>query len=325
MKIVFMGTPQFAAYTLKELLKSQHQIVAVVTVPDKPAGRGLKLKQSEVKQIALEHQIPLLQPERLKDESFIASLKSYQADLFVVVAFRMLPKEVWSIPPKGTINIHASLLPQYRGAAPINWAIINGEKTTGVTLFFINEQIDCGKIINFKEVPILPHYNAGMLHDVLMQEGAQLLISTLPSIEFNEIEPIEQSSFIIQEQELKSAPKITPELCKINWSLKIEQIHNLIRGLSPYPAAFTTLINLKNNKTLHLKIFSSEIIDGKHESPCGTIITDKKNYLYITADGGILQINECQPEGKKRMTIKDFLNGFKDIEDWKIIDFESSK
>jgi len=320
MRIVFMGTPQFAAHTLNELLKTQHHIVAVVTVPDKPAGRGLNLKQSEVKQVALEHKIPLLQPQRLKDESFIASLKSYQADLFIVVAFRMLPKEVWSIPPKGTINIHASLLPQYRGAAPINWAIINGEKTTGVTLFFINEQIDCGKIITFKEVQILPNYNAGILHDILMKEGAELLISTLPAIEADKIELIDQSAFAIPEQELKPAPKITPDTCRINWSLKIEQIHNLIRGLSPYPAAFTTFINQKTNKTLHFKIFSSEIIDGKHESPFGTIITDKKNYLYITADGGILQINECQPEGKKRMPIKDFLNGFKDIDDWKIID-----
>jgi methionyl-tRNA formyltransferase len=170
MKIVFMGTPQFAAFTLQALINSNHQVVAVVTVPDKPAGRGLKPRMSDVKLLALENNIPILQPEKLKNEEFLQTLQSYNADLFVVVAFRMLPKEVWSMPPKGTINIHASLLPQYRGAAPINWAIINGEKTTGVTLFFINELIDCGKIITFKEVPILPNYNAGILHDILMKE-----------------------------------------------------------------------------------------------------------------------------------------------------------
>ncbi|HOU98982.1 MAG TPA: methionyl-tRNA formyltransferase [Bacteroidales bacterium] len=316
MKIVFMGTPQFAAFTLQALINSNHQVVAVVTVPDKPAGRGLKPRMSDVKLLALENNIPVLQPEKLKNEEFLQTLQSYNADLFVVVAFRMLPKEVWSMPPKGTINIHASLLPQYRGAAPINWAIINGEKTTGVTLFFINELIDCGKIITFKEVPILPNYNAGILHDILMKEGAELLIKTLPDIELNKVECISQESFTISNEQLKPAPKINPEICKINWSLKIEQIHNLIRGLSPYPAAFTKLHNKKTGKEIHFKILSSEIIDGKHASSPGTILSDNKSYLYITADGGLLQVNECQPEGKKRMNIKDFLNGFKGIEDW---------
>lgn len=318
MKLIFMGTPQFAAYTLQALINNKYQVVAVVTVPDKPAGRGLKLKISDVKELALKYNIPILQPERLKDESFIASLKSFNADIFVVVAFRILPKEVWSIPPLGTINIHASLLPQYRGAAPINWAIINGETNTGVTLFFINEQIDCGEIIAYKEVQILSNYNAGMLHDILMKEGAELLINTLPDIEKHNVNCILQESFAIPNEQLKTAPKINSEVCKIKWNLKIEQIYNLIRGLSPYPAAYTTLVNKITSKTLYLKILNTEIIDGKHDSPWGTIITDKKNYLYITADGGLLQINECQLQGKRRMNVKDFLNGFKGIEEWEV-------
>lgn len=320
-----MGTPQFAAYTLNELIKSSHEIVAVVTAPDKPAGRGLKPKMSDVKELALKYNIPIFQPEQLKDELFITSLKAFDADIFVVVAFRMLPKEVWSIPPLGTINIHASLLPQYRGAAPINWAIINGESITGVTLFFVNEQIDCGKIIAFKEVPILPNYTAGILHDILMKEGAELLLKNLPNIEQHKIDCILQESLVISDNQLKTAPKISPKVCKIDWHLKVEKIYNLIRGLSPYPGAFTTLYNQKTTKVLNFKIFNSEIIDGRHNSPFGTIITDKKNYLYITADGGLLQINECQLEGKKRMNVKDFLNGFKGIDELKIIDSKLSK
>lgn len=311
-----MGTPQFAAYTLQELIKSPHEIVAVVTVPDKPAGRGLKPKMSEVKILALKHNIPILQPDKLKNEDFIKTLTNFNADLFVVVAFRKLPKEVWSLPKRGTINIHASLLPQYRGAAPINWAVINGETITGVTLFFIDEQIDCGKIIAFKEVAISPNDNAGIVHDNLMKAGATLLLETLPEIENNSYTCIDQPSLIVSEQELKSAPKISPETCRINWSDKIEKIHNLIRGLSPYPAAYTKLHHKESGKEIHFKIFSTEIIDGKHASSPGTILSDNKSYLYIIADGGLLQVNECQPEGKKRMNIKDFLNGFKGIEEW---------
>ncbi len=311
-----MGTPQFAAYTLQELVKSPHNIVAVVTVPDKPAGRGLKPKMSEVKMLALENNIPVLQPEKLKNEDFINVLTEYKADLFVVVAFRKLPKEVWSLPQKGTINIHASLLPQYRGAAPINWAVINGEEITGVTLFFIDEQIDCGKIIAYQETPISPKDNAGNVHDNLMAAGAKLLLETLPDIENNSLTCVDQTSLIIPDQELKPAPKLNPETCQINWTDKIERIHNLVRGLSPYPAAFTKLHHKPSGREIHFKIFSSEIIDGKHASLPGTILSDNKSYLYITADGGLLQVNECQPEGKKRMNIKDFLNGFKSIEEW---------
>ncbi len=317
MRIVFMGTPQFAAYTLEQLLKTKHEIVAVVTAPDKPAGRGLKLKSSEVKQIALMHQIPIFQPEKLKNPDFIKSLKDLNADLFVVVAFRMLPKEVWSIPSKGTINIHASLLPQYRGAAPINWVLINGEKTTGVTIFFINENIDTGDIIAFKEINILPDYNAGLLHDILMKEGTSLLIEQLENIENNNIKTIPQDAFRISGEPLKIAPKITPEICRINWDKKIECIHNLIRGLSPTPGAFTYLINNKTQQRLMFKIYSSEIVEGKHQSPTGIIIVDKKN-MYITADGGLLNIVECQLEGKRKMNSVDFLNGMQNIEDWKV-------
>ncbi len=311
-----MGTPAFAAYILKQLFNSSYKIEAVVTVPDKPAGRGLTLSPSAVKQTALELCIPILQPESLKDKNFIQQLSSYQADLFVVVAFRKLPAEVWQLPPRGTINIHASLLPNYRGAAPINWVLINGEKHTGVTLFFIDEHIDSGKIISFREVSIPPKCNAGMLHDMLMHVGASLLLETLPHIEQNDVEPIDQSSFIIPSEEIKTAPKITPALCKIDWTQKVEKISNLIFGLSPYPAAYTNLVHVTDHKTVQFKIFDVDLIDGKHETKPGTLITDKRNYLYIACDGGLIQVNECQFEGKKRMQIKDFLNGFKDIDQW---------
>jgi methionyl-tRNA formyltransferase len=316
MKLIFMGTPQFAAYVLQQLIHSTHEIMAVVTVPDKPAGRGLKPKMSDVKRLALEHQIAVLQPSSLKDETFIQQLKSYQADLFMVVAFKKLPKEVWQIPPKGTVNIHASLLPQYRGAAPINWVLINGEKQTGVTIFYIDEQIDSGKIISFKEVEIPPKCNAAMLHDTLMHEGALLLLKTLPDIEKNNVELIDQTAFSIPAEKIMTAPKITPELCKIDWTQKVEKTAQLIRGLSPYPAAYTKLIHTLTQKTLQIKIFDVDVIEGRHEAKPGTLLSDQKTYLYFICDGGLIQVNECQPEGKKRMNIRDFLNGFKHIDEW---------
>jgi len=318
MCIVFMGTPQFAVESLKELINSGNDICAIVTSPDKPAGRGLKLKESEVKQFANSINIPVLQPVSLKDNNFIEQLKSFDADIFVVVAFRMLPETIWQIPPKGTINLHASLLPNYRGAAPINWAIINGEKITGVTTFFIEKEIDTGNILDFEEVEILEKDNAGNLHDKLMITGAKLLTKTINSIENSDVESISQKQFIISEKTLKTAPKLSREICKINWNNDVKTIYNLIRGLSPYPTSWTIFENKLTKKNIIIKIYSAEIIEGEHKSEIGTIISDKKNHLYISAINGLISIMEIQPEGRKKMNIKDFLIGFREIENWKV-------
>lgn len=317
MRIVFMGTPQFAVESLKELINANNEICAVVTSPDKPAGRGLKLKESDVKQFANNAGLPILQPTNLKDNDFIEQLKSYNADVFVVVAFRMLPEIVWQIPPKGTINLHASLLPNYRGAAPINWAIINGEKNTGVTTFFIEKEIDVGNIINFEEVTITEKDNAGSLHDKLMLIGAKLLVKTIKSIKEGTCEPISQKQFIIPNKELNIAPKLSREICKINWDSDVYKVYNLIRGLSPYPASWTVFENKLTNESITIKIYSAEVIDGKHKSEIGAIISDQKNYLYISSINGLISITEIQPEGRKKMNIKDFLIGFRDINNWK--------
>lgn len=319
MRIVFMGTPEFAVESLKELINANNDICAVVTSPDKPAGRGLKLKESDVKQFAKTANLPILQPTNLKDNDFINQLKKYNADVFVVVAFRMLPEIVWQIPPKGTINLHASLLPNYRGAAPINWAIINGEKTTGVTTFFIEKEIDVGKIIDFKEVEIAEKDDAGILHDKLMIIGAKLLVKTIKSVQEKNIEPITQQQFIIPNQLLKTAPKLNRESNKINWNSDCNNVYNKIRGLSPYPTSWTVFENKLTNEQITIKIFSTEIVEGKHESEIGTIISDQKNYIYISTINGLISILEIQPEGRKKMNIKDFLTGFRDIENWKAL------
>lgn len=318
MRIVFMGTPQFAVESLKELINSGNDICAIVTSHDKPAGRGLKLRESEVKQFAKQTNITILQPLSLKDNDFVSQLKNYNADIFVVVAFRMLPECVWQIPPKGTINLHASLLPNYRGAAPINWAIINGEKTTGVTTFFIEKEIDTGKIIDFEEIKISEKDNAGNLHDKLMVTGAKLLVKTINKIENNNVETLSQKQFIISENSLKTAPKLSRETCKINWDNNVKTIYNQIRGLSPYPASWTILENQISKETVNLKIFFAEIIEGEHNSEVGTIISDKKTYLYVSVINGLISIKEIQPEGRKKMSIKDFLLGFREVEKWKV-------
>lgn len=320
MKIIFMGTPEFASYSLEQiLLSNRHCVLAVVTVPDKPAGRGLKPQMSAVKKVALQHNIPILQPEKLNDIAFINELKKYNADLFVVVAFKKLPEAVWNIPPKKTINLHASLLPQYRGAAPINWAIINGEKTTGATVFFIDNEIDCGKIVSFAEVPIPEKCTAGILHDILMQKGANLLVESLNMIEKDNFEMMDQSSFFIPNNELKKAPKITPDICELDWTKKVEELARWVYGLSPYPGAFLRLQHESRQETIKVKILNVDVIDGKHESPFKTIITDNKTYWYISSDGGLLQVLECQAEGKKIMNVKDFLNGFRNLNEWIIV------
>lgn len=303
MRVVFMGTPEFAVASLNEInTNSHHEIVGVVTVPDKPSGRGQKMNLSDVKKYAVEHDLPLAQPEKLRDENFIETLKSWNADVFVVVAFRMLPQSVWSIPSKGTFNLHGSLLPQYRGAAPINWAVMNGEKETGVTTFLIDEKIDTGNILITDKVTIGENDNVGVIHDQLMQIGAKLVVKTLDGLENETLKPHPQDETI----ELRHAPKIYKEDCKIDWNDTIDKIHNKIRGLSPYPCAWTTYGKDDNYKTL--KIYSGLKSDLEIEATNFQLILQKNN-LYVKLPQGLYEILELQPEGKRRMSAKDFING----------------
>jgi len=307
MKIVFMGTPEFAVASLRQIIATDIEVVGVITSPDKPAGRGRKVKFSDVKNFAVENNLNLLQPTNLKDKNFILELRNLNADLFVVVAFRMLPKIVWDMPKNGTINLHGSLLPQYRGAAPINWAIINGEKQTGVTTFFINEKIDTGKIIDKQTVDIELNDTAGTLHDKLMITGAELLTKTICQIKSGEYSEIEQDTLI--NENINEAPKIFKETCKINWQNGLVEIYNFVRGMSPYPAAWTELIDDKNKK-YSLKIFESKTEIENNNLDYGTILTDNKHYLKISVKNGYLYLLEIQLQGKKRLKIKEFLNGF---------------
>lgn len=302
--IIFMGTPEFAVTSLKTLLDKGYNVKAVVTTPDKPAGRGKNIQFSDVKKFALEHNLPILQPEKLKSPEFLAQLKEIDADLFVVVAFRMLPKEVWAMPKRGTINLHAALLPDYRGAAPINHAIINGETETGITTFYIDEQIDTGKIIMQERCAIEPEDNIGTLYDKLMFIGAEAVCKTVDIIASENVNAIEQDS--IRTEGLHPAPKITKEFCQINWNNKSIDIHNFIRGLSPYPAAWCYL---KDDITA--KIFTSAYSIEKHNLEAGTFVSDNKSFLKVATQDGFVSILELQMQGKKRMAIKDFLNGFK--------------
>ncbi|MBO4581778.1 MAG: methionyl-tRNA formyltransferase [Bacteroidales bacterium] len=306
-----MGTPDFATGILQAIVnEGKHEICAVVTAVDKPAGRGMKIQKSSVKSYAEQCNLPVLQPESLRNEQFLQQLISYRADVFVVVAFRMLPQAVWSIPPRGTINLHASLLPQYRGAAPINWAIINGETVTGVSTFFINEKIDEGKIILKKSVRIEEQDNAGILHDKLMSLGQSAVLETLQSIEEGTCRPTAQNDV---EAEGKTAPKIFKEHCRINWNTPAGKVHDLIRGMSPYPAAFTSFYNEKGEQVL-MKIFASHVgVSDKEDMP-GIIHTDDKNYLYISCQDGCIFVDEIQLFGKKRLIIRDFLLGNKGLD-----------
>jgi methionyl-tRNA formyltransferase len=317
LRIVFMGTPTFAVESLKALVENGYNVVGVITTPDKPAGRGYRMQASEVKKYALEHDLLLLQPEKLKNEVFLNELQQLKADLQIVVAFRMLPEVVWNMPRLGTFNLHASLLPQYRGAAPINWAIINGEKETGVTTFFLSHEIDTGKIIFREKMPINDDDNAGTLHDKLMKLGAELVLKTVDAVLENSIDTIPQSELISDETILKPAPKIFKETCRINWDDTATNIRNLIRGLSPMPAAWTELI-LPDQSPLTLKIYESEIVRSENDKMPGTIISDHKNYMDIATREGYLRILDLQIAGKKRMNIKNFLNGFQLSEGTKV-------
>ncbi|WP_276364074.1 methionyl-tRNA formyltransferase [Daejeonella sp. H1SJ63] len=301
MKIVFMGTPDFAVASLNSLIEAGFEIGGVITAPDKPAGRGQKINESAVKKFAVEKGLRILQPVKLKDPGFLDELRSINADLQVVVAFRMLPEIVWNMPPKGTINLHASLLPQYRGAAPINWAIINGEKESGVSTFFLKQEIDTGDILFTEKVRIEDHDTAGDLHDKLMNIGSKLLVKTVKAIETGDYKETPQDHIDINE--LKSAPKIFREDCKINWNKPTLQVFNHIRGLSPYPASFSTL----QEKTLKIYTAIPEIT--VHQQKPGSIQTDNKTYLKFACTDGWISVIDLQLEGKKRMKVDEFLRG----------------
>lgn len=303
LRVVFMGTPDFAVTALKGIMESDHEVVGVVTNVDKPAGRGKKLNASAVKTHALAAGLPILQPERLKDLAFIADLAAWNADVFVVVAFRMLPKEVWSLPPRGTFNLHASLLPNYRGAAPINWAIIHGEKTTGVTTFLIDEKIDTGAILLKKEVRIEENETAGTLHDKLAEEGKELIIATL-----NGLEAGLESQHQVTTGHEKEAPKLNKSNTKINWRQSLPAIVNQIHGLSPFPGAWT-MVNQNEQSTFVLKIFRATFETTSHQWPMGSIVVEKKQ-LKIALDGGFVICHEIQLPNKRRMMAKEALNGF---------------
>ena len=320
-RIVYMGTPEFAVAPLDELIKNGYEVVGVVTVADKASGRGLKVNESAVKKYAVEHNIPVLQPISLKDPEFLEALKAWKADLFVVVAFRMLPKVVWEMPKLGTFNLHAALLPQYRGAAPINWAVINGEKTTGVTTFMIDEGMDTGGIMYRYDCKIGPDETVGEVHDKLMVLGSELVVNTVEAIIENNVEFRPQKSFIQGSEILRPAPKLTRELCHIDWRSNTKNIYNLIRGLSPYPAAFTELE--KDGKITQLKIFKTTKVEGEEytamlaqcglaQAEPGTILSDGKTFLAIATADGAVSITELQLAGKKRMAVKDFLIGFRE-------------
>ena len=311
LKIVFMGTPEFAVETLRVLVENKYNVVGVITMPDKPSGRGHKMQHSAVKKYALECGLPLLQPEKLKDESFLTDLKNWNADLQIVVAFRMLPEIVWNMPHLGTFNLHASLLPQYRGAAPINWAIINGEKETGVTTFFLTHEIDTGRIIKQKSISIKENDNAGIVHDKLMLLGATLVKETVDLIIEGKTDAISQNQFVEDDSVLKNAPKIFKETCRINWEQSIENIYNLIRGLSPYPAAWAELISDEGASLHPIKIYTSGKILAEHQYQVGSIQTDNKTYLHIACKDGLLDVQEIQLPGKKAMKIDELLRGYK--------------
>lgn len=312
-----MGTPEFAVPSLSTLIEKGFTIAGVITSPDKPAGRGQKKLESPVKRFALQHNLKILQPEKLKNPDFVAELEALKPDLQVVVAFRMLPEIVWNMPAKGTINLHASLLPQYRGAAPINWAIINGETKSGLTTFFIEKEIDTGNILFQKEVTVSSNYNAGDLHNILMDEGAKLVLKTVETIKEGDFKETNQSQLINKDEELKSAPKIFKEDCYINWEQPVDKVYNLIRGLSPYPTAWCEIE--KDDTIILLKIFKTEKNEENHSYEPGTIQTDGKNYCNVAVKNGFINIHTLQQAGKKRMDVKDFLRGFKDIGEYKMV------
>ena len=312
LRIIFMGTPEFAVSTLKEIIKAGFNVVGIVTAPDKPSGRGRKLQESAVKQYAIAQGLPVLQPVNLKSPDFIEELKSLKPNIQVVVAFRMLPKVVWQLPEYGTFNLHASLLPQYRGAAPINWAIINGETVTGVSTFFIDEKIDTGAMILQREVEIKADDNVGQLHDKLMQTGADLVVETLELIQNGEVIPRKQNSDLA----LKEAPKLTKENTRIDWNAPIEQIYDFIRGLNPYPAAWTKLKN--GSEQIQMKVYEAEISKEAHKFSIGDLLLVEKQLKVAVKDGFVI-LEKIQLPGKRKMLTKELLNGYSFETDAKVL------
>ena len=311
LRIVYMGTPEFAVESLSCLVEGGYNVVGVITMPDKPVGRhGSTLQPSPVKQYAVEHGLKVLQPERLKDESFVDELRALRADLQIVVAFRMLPEVVWNMPPMGTFNLHASLLPQYRGAAPINWAVINGDTETGITTFFLKHEIDTGEIIQQERVPISDTDNVGIVHDKLMMLGGKLVLETVDNILAGSVHPIPQEQLLQGVDALRPAPKIFKETCRIDWNQPLKRIYDFIRGLSPYPAAWSEL-NQADGTKVALKIYETENNFVEHHLPIGTVCSDGKTFFKVAVNGGYLSIKELQLAGKKRLRIEEFLRGYK--------------
>lgn len=316
-RIVFMGTPDFAVESLKALVDHGYNVVGVITAPDKPAGRGRQLSESAVKKFAVERNLKVLQPEKLKNPEFIAELESLKADLQIVVAFRMLPEIVWNMPPMGTFNLHASLLPQYRGAAPLNWAVINGETETGVTTFLLSHEIDTGRIIFQEKVAIGANDTVGDLHDCMMAIGAKMVLKTVDALANDEVEPVDQERLIDHPEQMKPAPKIFKEDCRIDWTKDCETVRNLIRGLSPYPAAWTELEHRTKDELFTAKIFGVTKEISELPAAPGTIHSDGKKFLKIACADGWLSIGELQLSGKKLMKTDELLRGFR-IEDWRV-------
>ena len=306
-----MGTPDFAVASLRILVENKYEVVGVITMPDKPAGRGHKVQFSPVKQYALEQNLRLLQPEKLKDEAFLEELRRLQADLQIVVAFRMLPEVVWNMPKFGTFNLHASLLPQYRGAAPINWAIINGDKETGATTFFLTHEIDTGKIIQQEKIAIAETDNAGIVHDRLMEMGAKLVKKTVDMLIEGKIDAVDQAQFIHPGLELKAAPKIFKETCQVDISWNVERVYNFVRGMSPHPTAWVELQFPNQVEKMTLKVFETEKEICDHELAVGTVVTDGKKYAKVALSDGYINLKSVQIAGKKRMEIGELLRGMR--------------
>lgn len=318
LRIVYMGTPHFAVESLRALVEGGYNVVGVITMPDKPVGRhGSVLQASPVKEYALSQNLPVLQPEKLKDEAFLDALRALNADLQIVVAFRMLPEVVWDMPRFGTFNLHASLLPQYRGAAPINWAVINGDTETGVTTFFLTHEIDTGKIIRQKHLPIADTDDVGVVHDALMAIGAGLVTETVDLLLEGKVDAVPQEEFFKDAAELRPAPKIFKDTCRINWNQPLKKIYDFIRGLSPYPAAWTELV-APDGSRMALKVYKTEKHPASHDLVTGTIHTDAKSYIDVAVEDGYIRLLAVQLAGKKRMEVKDFLNGFKQIGDYTV-------
>ena len=316
LRIVYMGTPDFAIKSLRCLVDGGYNVVGVITMPDKPAGRGHKLQFSPVKQYALEHSLPLLQPEKLKDEAFVEALREWKADLQIVVAFRMLPEVVWNMPRLGTFNLHASLLPQYRGAAPINWAVINGDTETGITTFFLRHEIDTGEVIQQVRIPIADTDDVGIVHDKLMMLGGKLVTETVDAILNDAVKPIPQEEMAVV-GELRPAPKIFKDTCRIDWNQPVKRIYDFIRGLSPYPAAWSELVQ-PDGETVVMKIFETEKIIQSHQLTPGTLLTDGKTYIHVAAADGIIGIRALQLPGKKRLKTDELLRGFRLTEEFRV-------